>query len=86
MARPAAWCAPLVGARFRNEPNTRSGGQAGLWTGKMVSRSPTSAAHLAFAIGASAERLDLLLRRWPVAASLLLILAGMLAAFMLATG
>jgi formate hydrogenlyase subunit 3/multisubunit Na+/H+ antiporter MnhD subunit len=38
---------------------------------------------LAFAIGASAEKLHLLLRRWPVAMNLLLILAALLAALSL---
>jgi formate hydrogenlyase subunit 3/multisubunit Na+/H+ antiporter MnhD subunit len=43
-------------------------------------------ARLAAAIGMSAERLDLLLRRWPVATNLLLILAALLAALLLAAG
>jgi formate hydrogenlyase subunit 3/multisubunit Na+/H+ antiporter MnhD subunit len=43
-----------------------------------------TAARLAESIGASMERLDLLLRQWPVAATLLLSLAALLAALMLA--
>jgi formate hydrogenlyase subunit 3/multisubunit Na+/H+ antiporter MnhD subunit len=43
-------------------------------------------ARFASAVGVSAERLDLVLRRWPVAAILLLNLAILLAALLLATG
>jgi formate hydrogenlyase subunit 3/multisubunit Na+/H+ antiporter MnhD subunit len=44
------------------------------------------AARLAATVGTSAERLDLLLRRWPVATNLLLILATLMAALLLVAG
>jgi hypothetical protein len=48
--------------------------------------SAETTARLAEAIGASTERLDLVLRRWPVAATLLLALAALFAGLMLAAG
>jgi formate hydrogenlyase subunit 3/multisubunit Na+/H+ antiporter MnhD subunit len=65
------------------------------WRGRLMGPTDVSAkvlgvagftARIASAIGASAERLDLLLRRWPVAAILLLVLAALLATLSLATG
>jgi hypothetical protein len=54
--------------------------------GAMVPGIARLATRLAATIGTSAERLDLLLRRWPVATNLLLILAALLAALLLAAG
>ena len=55
-------------------------------TSAVVSSIVETTGDLAVAIGTSAERLDLLLRRWPVAAILLLNLAALLAALLLAAG
>ncbi|HET7880629.1 MAG TPA: complex I subunit 5 family protein [Acetobacteraceae bacterium] len=52
----------------------------------IVLRTTDTAARLGCEIGKSTEKLDLLLRRWPVAAILLLNLAALLAALMLVTG
>ena len=55
-------------------------------TSVMVPRIVGVTARLTIATGTSAERLDLLLRRWPVAANLLLLLGALLAALLLAAG